>query len=926
MRQVYLYNHVDDAWESRLGAWLRHQSAMAVNGAETWLVTGTFAQANWLRRKALNEAWTVYGIRFFDLRTLRQHLYKIYSLPTPSFGRETLLLLLRAAAQENIHSPQSSYPACGPLLDGLAELAGAGFLQNERQSGNALEEAFAIVSAPPELRSTLQKLLQSPYWRPQADLELLKRVERSEGVSMGVFGLDAGAMLELNLILAAARHAANVQFWISQPLGRETLAFRWITRLEEQLTAGSSVCPSGTTSRPYESFLVNSRGVHEHRIQAPEVLIGDRWHNQITGIVEHVARLVNKNAGSIAIIVPDRSPSGNAIVNGLIWKGIAAADEVREVRQIAISSHIQCLIAQFLAEGGPPEVFLRLVERICRSPETCRQFRRSLFRTFDRLQDRSTFRLIDDAQRERFPWLRSLEILLQPWPDRASWGELRQHWESLQRNLSSLLVTHADLLKGIKFDPSDFEPLWHEIGQFLLDRKLPSKLFLQFIAELIATPSRERHPESAHRYAQVVVTTVTRAQGTSWDNVILTDCIHEDWSRPPSSVLREDARIRLRERGFFLFTAADLRELEEERILQAAYHARRNLTLTRYEQDAAENGIPANDLVTFAEQLSKCKITRHQSTKKSALAQAGKRLAEIHRCRVDPNAPFDEFFLTFPGFTARAWHPSELEMVIKAPATIAYRLMYRCEREVSREFYRSASLTIGRVVHRLLQDAFGGKGEFLSIDLAISAERGSVRTVLEKRIRKGVNEWKTSLPFVDLWWDTILRKAALLSFRILDELETKLVPGFWFQAEGQYQATRAGEANLRLEGRTDLIISDRSGLRDARVLICDFKTSKEIAYFNLTAGDGLQFLGYKLLVELNGAREIQALLIQPGGARLIRFPGAEELNQMSERLGRLQADLRFGRRPNQKFGRSEELPIATVPIDDRVLDQKHSLE
>ncbi|MBV9391376.1 MAG: PD-(D/E)XK nuclease family protein [Verrucomicrobia bacterium] len=670
---------------------------------------------------------------------------------------------------------------------------------------------------------------------------------------------------------------------------------------------------------------MNSRGVNEHRIQAPEVLIGDHWNDQITGIVEHVARLVNSHSGSVAVIVPDGLASGNAIVNSLMSKGIAVADEVREVRQPAISSQIQRLIAQFLAEDAPPEVFLHLVERICRSPDTFRQFRCSVFRTFDRLQDRATFKLIDDAQRERFSWLISLEKLLQPWPDCATWKELRQHWESLLHDLNGLLTTHADLIKGLKFDASDFEPLWHEIGQFFGDRKLPSKLFLQFIAELIAAPRREHHPESAHRYAQVVVTTVTRAQGASWDNVILTDCIHKNWSRPPSAGLHEDARIRLRERGFFLFTAADLRELDEERILQAAFHARRSLTLTRYEQDAAESKVPASDLIAFAEQLPKCKVKRYQSANRNALSEAGKRLAEIHVRRADPNAPFDEFFLTFYGFTARAWHPSELEMAIKAPATIAYRLMYHCEREVTRQFYRSASLTVGRVVHQLLQDAFGGKGEFLNIGLAISAEQKLVRTVLEKRIRKGVSELRTGLPSYDLWWDTILRKASLLASRILGELEAKLIPAFWFQAEGKYQAVRAGETNLRLEGRTDLIISDRSGLRDATVLVCDFKTSKEIAYFNLATGDGLQMLGYKLLVELNGAREVQVLFVQPGGARLIRFAGVEQLNQMSERLGRLQAELKFGRRPNQKFGRSEELPIATVPIDARVLDQKHSL-
>ena len=97
---IHLFNHVDDAWEHDLRFWLEKGTKAALSGQKVWMVCRSFLQANWLRRRAMEERMPIMGVRFFDLRRLRRELCLRAGLPTPSFGRETLSLLLRARMEE----------------------------------------------------------------------------------------------------------------------------------------------------------------------------------------------------------------------------------------------------------------------------------------------------------------------------------------------------------------------------------------------------------------------------------------------------------------------------------------------------------------------------------------------------------------------------------------------------------------------------------------------------------------------------------------------------------------------------------------------------------------------------------------------------------------------------------------------------------
>ena len=119
---IQLFNHVDDAWADGLRDWLEKGSESALSGQKVWLICRSFVQANWLRRRLLEEGKTLMGVRFLDLRRLRRELCLRADLPTPSFGRETLSLILRA----NMTEAEAASAYAGQLLDAMDNLAACG--------------------------------------------------------------------------------------------------------------------------------------------------------------------------------------------------------------------------------------------------------------------------------------------------------------------------------------------------------------------------------------------------------------------------------------------------------------------------------------------------------------------------------------------------------------------------------------------------------------------------------------------------------------------------------------------------------------------------------------------------------------------------------------------------------------------------------
>ena len=917
MNHIHLCNHARDAWEYNLADWLERCSRECLSGKQAWFVTGSYMQANWLRRQALSEGKTLFGIQFFDIRLLRQHLCQLLGLPSPSFGHETLRILLEAAAIEN------EYTATSSLLDALDELAASGWL-----AANDLDATFRLLRVPEDLKDPVRQLVCSEYWKPQVDLLLSQRAVRKGNLALGVYGLDAENFKDLNLLLAASREAAHSDFWFAQPLGKEGVAFHWIATLEQELQAETRVCPTGKASRPYENFLAHWQGGGERNVRSPEILVANRWHEEVQGVVAQVCRALSEGAQDILIVAPESSPTGRALVHELVSRGVAVVDEYRETALPAPPIQMQIRIARYLAEEREPELFLRIVQGLLRYPKRYKDFRDAVFGAFDVLQTRAVDRLITEQLRERFAWLPDLEALLLPWPEKDDWETFQRRWELLLERLGDLSAKYPGELIQLLWSVADLEPLWHEVEIFLQGRSLSSRLFLKYLCDLLSAQPRSPHPGAHHRYAKVVVATPSKAHATSWEHIILTDAISDGWipRTVANSVLTDEQRMRLRKDGYFLAVGSEKREVRQERFLQLAYHAQTHLVLARYERD--EKGIEAgaNDLATFAEAFLKARVTRFHSVPQNRASLS--RFKAVWSNRLNSELPFDEYFLNFRGadFPSVSWHPSALEGVFKTPATFAFNSMYDCRREFDRALFRSAQITIGRIAHRWLQRGFGKNAEFTP--LRQSHDWSTEQAIISFKSRLGIAFQKTrsEIQGPDLWWETILNKAFWLALRMLERAGAYFDPGGYYQSEGELEGVwNSATGALALNGRTDLMLSDLAGLEDASVRILDFKTSKHVRTFDPENGDGLQFLGYQLLAKINGARSVEPVVVAPDQSKPIAIPSEADLASLIDLLAHLQTSQSFGRRPSLKWEATEKLPIATFPIAPEILEKKLAL-
>ncbi len=922
MTRIQLYNHVEDAWESTLADWLDRRSLASLEGNETWLVTGSYFQANWIRRMALSRNKSLFGIQVFDLQSLRQDLARVCGLPDPSLGREALQVLL----DTNAADAAPGYTGTGSLLNALDLLGASGALDRL-----GLQAVCELLDVPEALLPTLSEISSSAYWTSRLDLLLLDQVAAQEGLHLGLFGLDPESLRELNLLLTAAKRADQADLWIAQPLGKEELGFNWISVLERALQTEATVCPTGEASRPFEDFLGYWQGGGgSRRVAPPEIIVGKRWLDQVDGIVGRVAKALVEQAQSVLVVVPENSPTGNAVVHALISRGIAVADEIRETRPITRGAELQIALAQFLCRDRTPEDFLRIVQCLLRSQDGYRQFREALLRSFELRQTRSVGGLITDELRERYSWMRDLEEAVQPIPEKAAWNELWQLWEALLERISITVDAHKATLASLSF--SGERPVWRGLGALLDGRISLSRIFLQFVIRSLSTQAREPHPESHHRYSKVCVTTASRAHGTSWDCVILADSIADAWplAPAPNPLVSDEIKIQLRQQQFLILTASEQRALQEERYLQLAYAAKKNLVLARYELDEKGIELVPNNLSTFSAEFLKAKITCVRTEPVQTHDKVTARFAEISRGRFDPNRPFDDYFLSFSGINVpvTAWHPSELEAVFKTPATFAFRSMFNCGREFDRGFVRSAPMSVGRLTHRLLQRGFAGSGQFLALDpLAKWSREEACRQILQAMEIELARKRKELMPEgPDLWWETVLSKAFTFATQMLDQVSRRFEEGRWYHSEATSRgALSTASGDLKLEGRTDLILSDRENIDSTAPLICDFKTSRRVQRFDAESGENLQFLGYRILAELHGARGIEFLLVRPDSLKPLDLPPSEELTGLTERLARLQSERKFGRRPAEKWESTEKLPIATLPIDAAILESKLEL-
>ena len=917
---LQLFSHVDDVWEDDLRVWLETGTRAALSGQKVWMVCRSFLQANWLRRRAMEERKPIVGVRFLDLRRLRRELCLRAGLPTPVFGRETLSLLLRARMEET----EASSAFAGQVLDALDDLAASGWL-NRFGSGAAID----LLGIPPSLYDSVQQIVGSLFWRPRVDQTLVEKGVKIPGLRIGFFGLDALALNQQELLAAAVAASEDARFWLAQPTVSEEIFMQWVGRLESRLGGMVTVTPSEGKLRIYEDLVGKFIYTSGPSPNLPRLVRADRWSDQVDAVVAIAKHEFQTGSRNLAVMVPEGSPTGPAVVEALTSAGIAVADEFRSKAPLGRSEKAQRWLAKWIGGTRTPEKLLEFFALLGRGPDSFSRFREYLFRQFDRRQTRAISKLLlSDSSHQ---WVRDLLNLGADWPASGRWKELEAKWQQALFDFEAFLLRYENFFRPIRISLEPLQPNWDEIQHAMGDLLLSSTIFLRFVSDSLSNPGRASHPDASHRYAPVVVSTPEQLHATSWDSVVLTDGVADLWTKLASrdSLLRQEFRRSARQQGFLLVSRQEESLLREDSILQLLLHARRSATVCFYDKEENGEEIDANRIVTFLERTLRARVEAFAAP---AIA-TGNDFADLRRIRstrCNPDRGFDEYLLNFStlGLDPIVWSASALQMAIAAPGTFGFRVLFGLERNWDLGFKRDERKTLGILVHRLLahilRNPFGdlfknGLSELRQSPVLRESRGPDAHRYIKKLVRE------LDLPRDDLWWNSIVEKTVYFVERILAEIGPWLQKFPYGVSEHSTGEMITEDPTIVLKGRFDLLLAAANTVAGTGIAIVDFKTAGSPRQIKADTGEGFQFVAYRLLAEAMGAAFCNQIAVLPTGSKdLGELKEPEDIARKLAELAWMQAHTCFGHAPllRMEFGLRETLPLATLPIPTWILRRK----
>jgi hypothetical protein len=976
---LHLTDSFDDAWEDVIapwfdqvlpGAWQRELPSL--------VVVPTRGQANDIKARLIAKGSSQLGLQFVTPASLRALLER--DDPTPTAQPELLRLLLAIAATEiedrldesEALAAKAVARSPGLLLRALNRLETAGWKFDE----------LGLPSFTPVVRrfNALLKKCDSVL-RGESDRRRLQQHTRGkrEFSNVLISGFDGAHWADWFVLRTAVELAENATIVLEEPQENfSDVDLCWIGSWE-QLFGEAQLMSRATASTELGDSLFTEKEMRGGAKTATcfDFLIGTNFSEQAEAITRQCIRyLTDDKCTRLGVIFPGSGALSRLVASSLERLEIPHNDGLgHTVPGIFGSAEWQAWIE--LQRAPRLNSFLRFLNALpdptVVSPKVSGQvFEKILHESYKEvmLDDLELLRefcaaCVDNRRQAVAEALRALPFL----PARATFAQF----------LEQTHIAFAHL--GWKQHALELTNVADESPQ-RLDTKFSRALFLRWLEETTAVSDAERSAAGDHPYARVQLLTVPRAQNQQWSHLILAGWNEGAWPPPAGAEFARAEEIHAFNHSIQQLNQRAAREgnqgeghtsVREDHSLYLGPSEQRAIALRQFDAllESASEGVTLTASLVQEDaperfwNPSECFTELYFKTRREPLSQTTlKNLRRSTALLPRPAAAATNVRQTLIAFNARrdsskpageydfalrsngAYRPvptlsvTDIERMVSSPAIIWMKRYLGVE--APEDAANSWAATTGKWVHGWLANIIEKR------DRRIFSTFPTL-TKIDKRICLAADErYAEILQLCDLlgkvvpdWWTSGWLNARYLA----RHLGTKIGAAKewnWITTElaiGRDGVVKIADGvELELTGQIDLVLAhdDASSFAGENIWIVDYKTgsTKELKpsdlHDSLVKGTSLQLGLYALAIRELGAAEVTVSIISLAVKNVAPQLSVTDLAPHTDifaDLAKMQRTGIFGMKGEIRpaFGYSPQYPLATLPIDTDILEDKWAL-
>lgn len=976
---LFVVPSLQEAWEDVIAPWFDQVLPGAWQSElPSLVVIPTRGQANDIKARLIAKGSSHLGLQFVTTSSLRALLARDDATPTGQ--PELLRLLLAIAASEMEDRPNESEAlaakaiarAPAPLLRALDRLETAGWKFEEL----GLPSFAPVVQRFNELLKKCDFVLRGESDRSRLQQPTRGRREFSHVL---ISGFDGAHWAEWFLLRSAVELAKSATIVLEEP--RENFSdvdLCWIGSWEEVCGEAQRLSGTKATTALGDSLFseMEMRGGAE-TAKRFDFLIGTNFFEQAEAITRQCVRyLADEKCTRLGVIFPGRGALPRLVARSLerleiphndglghIVPGVFESAEwlawIELQRAPRLNSFLRFLNALPDPTVVTPKISWQVFEKVLH-----KSYKEVLLDDLELLREFCAAR-VDDKSQAAAEALRALPFL----PARATFAQFLEQ-------------THAALAYlGWKQHALELANVGRDWSQ-RLDVNFSRALFLRWLEETAVTSDAARAVTGDHPYARMQLLTVASAQNQEWSHLILAGWNEGAWPPPAGAEFARAEEIHAFNRSVQQLNLRAARQgsqgeghtsVRENHSLYLGPGEQRATALRQFDAllESASEGVTLtasllqedaperfwNPSECFTELYLK---TRHGPLTQTTLKNLQRATALLPKptgvapdvqqtliafnVRRDPSKPAGEYdFALRPNGAYRpvpTLSVSDLERMVSSPAIIWMKRYLGVE--APEDAANPWAATTGKWVHRWLANIietrdgkiFSGFPTLTEIDERIrftADERCAALRRLCGLVGKVVPDWWSS------GWLNARYLARHLGAKIgaakgWNWMATELVVG----REGAVKI--ADGVELQLHGQIDLVLAqnDVVSFDGQKIWIVDYKTgsTKELKtsdlHDSLVKGTSLQLGLYALAMRELGAAEVNVSIISlvvKNVAPQLSVAALAPHTDIFADLAAMQRTGIFGMKGEIRpaFGYSAPYPLATLPIDNDIVEDKWAL-